>query len=486
MGRALLIVVQFVSHVVLARSLGSSGYGVLSLAIPIVVLSAFVARAGIPRTLQKYIPTYVISKNTAELAGLVQWSMRWTLVLALVISAALFIAAPGLQEFVFKYQHFKITLVITAMSILFINVVRWLGAFGLSIGKVRLDVLGQHVVQPLTFLLFLLVALNWRDGQLDPVFAAATYAASWSLTAVLMWQQSKPIRESLPVAVPSRVDADKWAGFSMRATLPEIAERTRFWIDLIVAGTLLTSGSLGVLAVCLRIAYMPSNILAAFGSIFLHRISELYANGDLDELDRQYASVTFSVLSISLPSVALLILLGPWILSVFGDEFGAGYATLLIILVAQTIVAALGPCWPVMLLTGSENRLLMYSIGSIILSIILCVLLIPTLGILGAGIANAASLSVLSIWQVLHIHRLHKINPFRKWQLRLLPPIVAAILAELIRREFWPVSNEILAALVTVLTFGFVYFAVSVWAGAWKVALVGDVLRARKKRKASD
>ena len=96
-GRAFLITIQFISHVVLARSLGSAGYGVLSLAIPVVVIAAFIGKYGIPRTLQKYVPAYLIADDASALNGLLRWSMRWLLVAALIITIVLVLSAPVLQ-----------------------------------------------------------------------------------------------------------------------------------------------------------------------------------------------------------------------------------------------------------------------------------------------------------------------------------------------------------------------------------------------------
>lgn len=476
-GRLALIVLQFGSHYLLAQSLGSRGYGLLSLAISIVFLVAFVARAGIPRALQKFAPIYSISKDYGSLSGLYHWSFRWVVTIAAIATALLFSSAITIERHIFLHEGLSAVIVVVSVSIVVANWVYWLGALGLSLGRVSLEVYGQYIFQPFAYFTFIVIGTVILGSELNVIFAAIAFSSSWICAAVALRSKSKSLKSDIIRVPPSQKHANEWISYSFRVSLPDIVNRAREWLDVIIAGVLLSTSGVGVLALCLRLAYLPALILASFASIFSHKVSQRFSKGDITGLGNEYADVTFSALSISLPLAVLLLILSEEILTIFGASFIEGSRTLKVMIFGQVIASLAGPAWYIMILTGSERQMLVFSLISIFVGVALCVILIPTIGIVGAGLANATSISILSVLQIGHIRRRLGIMPFRIWYARLLPPIVIAFCAVSFFRQFHIASGVIFNALATAAAFGAIYVAVGLPFGIWKRGLIGDVLR---------
>jgi O-antigen/teichoic acid export membrane protein len=97
---------------------------------------------------------------------------------------------------------------------------------------------------------------------------------------------------------------------------------------------------------------------------------------------------------------AALVVAGPSILSLFGEEFRRGYLILVLICGGQVVNAWAGPAALLMTMTGHEGaatRILAWVVaGSVAANLIA----IPTFGILGAAVVAGVAVSIWNIWMV--------------------------------------------------------------------------------------
>ncbi|MCR9210312.1 MAG: polysaccharide biosynthesis C-terminal domain-containing protein, partial [bacterium] len=106
---------------------------------------------------------------------------------------------------------------------------------------------------------------------------------------------------------------------------------------------------------------------------------------------------SWMTLGMGLP-LALFVLIFPgWLLGFFGPEFREGAQVLRALAIGQVANVASGSVGGLLVMTGHQNVSLKISFGTAIGMIALTLILVPWLGILGAGIANALSVSVQMI-----------------------------------------------------------------------------------------
>jgi O-antigen/teichoic acid export membrane protein len=90
-----------------------------------------------------------------------------------------------------------------------------------------------------------------------------------------------------------------------------------------------------------------------------------------------------------MPLVVLLVVAGEPILTLFGTEFGSAYELLMVLLLGQLINIITGPVGHLLTMTGHEQTLRNLLLLMLPLTLVLCLLLIPAYGALGAAWAIA-------------------------------------------------------------------------------------------------
>jgi O-antigen/teichoic acid export membrane protein len=123
-----------------------------------------------------------------------------------------------------------------------------------------------------------------------------------------------------------------------------------------------------------------------------HKFVEYDVSGDRQGLTvflKQSVRLTFW------PSLAVIIgllALGHPLLRLFGREFVSGYYLMFIIAVGLLARASVGPAERLLNMLGERRSCALVYAASFALSLILCVVLIPLLGLAGAAIASSVAL----------------------------------------------------------------------------------------------
>jgi O-antigen/teichoic acid export membrane protein len=123
-----------------------------------------------------------------------------------------------------------------------------------------------------------------------------------------------------------------------------------------------------------------------------HKFAEYYVVGDRVRL------ADFLKLSIRLtfwPSLAMILILlavGRPLLALFGRDFVSGYYLMFIIAIGLLARASVGPAERLLNMLGERRSCALVYAGSFAIDLILCVALLPSMGIAGAAIASSVAL----------------------------------------------------------------------------------------------
>jgi O-antigen/teichoic acid export membrane protein len=139
-------------------------------------------------------------------------------------------------------------------------------------------------------------------------------------------------------------------------------------------------------------------------------ISELYAKGRTDEFQRFLTLAAWGIFLVTLPIAIGLIVMGTWLLGLFGHEFVAGYPALVTLVIGQAANALIGPVGFLALMTGNQREATWIFGTGAMLNVILNLILIPTFGLIGAAAATAIANGVwklsmmVFVWKRLHVN----------------------------------------------------------------------------------
>ncbi len=111
-------------------------------------------------------------------------------------------------------------------------------------------------------------------------------------------------------------------------------------------------------------------------------------------------------------------------MELFGREFNAGWATLIVLSLGNLINIGVGPVGHMLIMTGRPGLELINSWASGISNIILNLWLIPRYGAFGAAIATAMTVTMLNLIRLSEVYHIHRCYPFRLGTLKILSAFI--------------------------------------------------------------
>jgi O-antigen/teichoic acid export membrane protein len=181
--------------------------------------------------------------------------------------------------------------------------------------------------------------------------------------------------------------------------------------DTLMVGYFKGTTEAGVYAIASRAALLVPFMLTAVNTMAGPMISEYHAAGERRRLQRTLKVGVWAAFGFAIFVSAVLIGAGQPILSVFGEEFMAGYAPMLILVGGQILNCSTGSVGYLLIMTGYQNQaaaILGVGAGA---NIALNALLVPSFGALGAALATSASLILWNAGMLAVVLRRLGLNP---------------------------------------------------------------------------
>lgn len=255
---------------------------------------------------------------------------------------------------------------------------------------------------------------------------------------------------------PSLVDRESPVRFEARAllnaswpmTVFSFTQRANLWVAVLVLGVFATTSAVGVFNAAARTAALAALVLYAFNGILSPMISSLYARGKLEELGRLYQDVSRWVFTGGFAVFLVTVVLGRDLMAVFGQEFVAGWAVLVILAGGELFNSAVGPTQRVLSMTRHQKVLMFATAGSAAICVGANLALVPAYGILGAAVATALATALANVVTVRYVRRLLGVWPFDH---RYAKPAAAGLLAAAgvyLGRSIFPSLSTVPAILV--------------------------------------
>jgi len=140
-------------------------------------------------------------------------------------------------------------------------------------------------------------------------------------------------------------------------------------------------------------------------------VAKLYAMNERTELQRLLTKSACIIALVCVPLLLGVILLREHLLSIFGSKFTAAAPTLAILCAGQIVNATTGNTGILMNMAGHDRETLLATIVSVALSALVGLLLIPTLGALGAATSTSLALAGMNLWLTYRAIKLVGIDP---------------------------------------------------------------------------
>ena len=378
-------VMGFVLAVLLARFLGSTGYGIYALAFAWSMFLLTPAILGLNTFLVRGIAVYEVGEQWSLMKGLLFRTNQLVLLTSTTIAACGAIVAvtwlPSSSRGPFCVAMLLVP--ITALTLLRQGAMQ-------AFGRVVKGQLPEFLIRPLLIIIGV-VALQ-LVGRLTPTTALGANVAGVAVAFVvgaLFLKRTIPAglrsvrpefvtREWLRASLPMMLIAGVWAANNYATTL--------------LVGALDGSRAAGVYSVVQKAAEVIVLVLIATNMPLAPAIARLHARGDQQGLEHTTEQMARATLFVSAPMAVALMVFPHLYLDLFGASFQTGATALVILALGQLINAAAGPSGNVLLMTGQERIAVRGVAAGLVANVVLAIVLVPPLGVTGGAIAFAASL----------------------------------------------------------------------------------------------
>lgn len=202
--------------------------------------------------------------------------------------------------------------------------------------------------------------------------------------------------------------------FSLPMLLVFIVHLLIIWTDTLMLGYFTSSKEVGIYNLAMRTAWFITMFLVSFNTIFAPIIADLYHKKELKKLESLFKTITKWIYMVSLPVFLLLALLSKEVMSLYGQDFIAGWIPLIILAFTNLVNAGTGCTGYMLAMTGKQDLMMYNGLGVCFLNIFLNYLLIPSYGIIGASIASGISINIYALVMLIEVYIFLKIHPYNK------------------------------------------------------------------------
>lgn len=400
--------IAFGLHILLARLLGVTQYGIYIYALTWVNILVIASLLGLNTSLLRFIAAYKAQERWGLLKGIVHRSTQFVVIFSLLISGIGGIVVWSLRNRIGQDQAvtFGVALILLPVLVL----VRLREASLRALKRVVQSELPIRIIRPLLLAavlsgLYFYLRQPLRATQAMAINLIAVFAALVMGTVWLVKQLPEQVRDARPIYAHR-----EWLKVSLPLLLIAGMHLILKQTDIIMLGTIRGSDEAGIYSVASRISDLVVFGLMAINTILAPMISELYSTGKNKELQRIVTLAARAIFVFTLMFSIILAVFGKFALSLFGAEFVVTYVPLLILLCGQIVNALAGSVGFIMTMTGHQNQAGAIVAVSAAVNTILNALLIPLMGLVGAAISTAFTMALWNITMLIYVQRRLGIN----------------------------------------------------------------------------
>jgi O-antigen/teichoic acid export membrane protein len=199
------------------------------------------------------------------------------------------------------------------------------------------------------------------------------------------------------LAGPKQYEVKTWFATSLPIFVVEAFYLLLTYVDILTVEHFRSPDEVAVYYAGARLLALVAFIYFAIAGATTHKFTEYHVAGNKQRLASFFAETIKWTFWPSLAACALILALGRPLLAVFGANFERGYDVMFILAVGMLARAAVGPAERLLNMLGERKQCALIYAAAFALNLVLCIILIPHIGIEGAGVATSSALVVESI-----------------------------------------------------------------------------------------
>jgi len=383
----------------IVQKTGSKGAGYYSLINNVLMILGMIAAMGTNVSVLRFVGQYNNEENNVRLGNLYSNLVKLALPIALILGAVIWFFSENIAVSIFRDIEYAPALALVGITLPFFTLDLIAVEFIRGLKKLKVSEFIRSVSRP-TIVLICLFIVWFQDIEniyiiyfycgaviLNSIASSATVIVN--VLRIKDHQKALSTKEIFKVSSPMMITAI--TGILMSST------------SIFLLEYFSTTEDVGVYSVAVRLSLLISLVLIVVNTISAPKFSELYWGKKMDELQKVIHQSVKLIFWGAL-FVAIVVGVGSYpILGIFGEEFTKGQLPLIILIIGQMVNAAAGSVALFLNMSGHQNVLRNMSLISLVIQLILALVLIPSMGMLGAAISSTAGGILWNILCILYV-----------------------------------------------------------------------------------
>lgn len=392
--RVVSAVLAYGVQILLARWIGSFEFGVFAYVWTWVMLLGGLVDFGLASVSQRVIPRYRERRSIAKLRGFIQAS-RWiafaaATVFMLVCIAIIRLIEPWLDSYTIVPLYLGcVMLPIWGVMNMQDNIAR-------SYNWVNVALLPPYIIRQMLLITVMALAV-WIGYAADASTAIA--AAGLSLWLTGLGQMILLNRNLASAHRPGKraYETRSWLKAAMPLLVIDALYLLLLYVDVIMLKQFRPPEEVAIYFAAAKTLALVSFVHFAVSAATAHRYTQYHVSGDREKLARFLADSIRWTFWPSLAATLLVLALGWPMLRLFGKNFVEAYPVMFILSLGMLARAAVGPGERFLTMLGQQRSCIVVAGWAVVTNLALCMLLIPSYGIMGAAIATSSAFVVESV-----------------------------------------------------------------------------------------
>ena len=416
-GAAISAVLNVVLVMVVIRSAGKDGAGVVFAVTSLFLIASTVARLGSPTGLVYFLVRARTAGRIDTLRQIVRTGLVPVVVASFVVAGLMIVSAPTLAQWIVPKHPESALAPLRVLALLLpaaaVSDTLLMGSRGFDVMRplILVERIGRSVAQVL--LTGVAVLLGWKGATALtsawalPYVGTAAIAAAWTVKLVRRAERRSNVK---PLHGPG--GASQYWRFTAPRALQSIVQIALQRLDIVLVAALRGPSDAAIYAAVTRFLVFGQLGAQAITSAVQPRLGALLSVGDVVGARRVYQVSTCWLVLLTWPVYLTLAVFSKQIPELFGRGYGSGTAVLIVLSCAMLVATGSGLVDVVLAMSGRTTWTLANSILALTVDVSLNLILIPRIGILGAAVAWAGAIVANNLVPLAQLGLAMHLHPF--------------------------------------------------------------------------
>jgi O-antigen/teichoic acid export membrane protein len=399
----------YLAQILLARWMGRLEFGIYVYVWAWVGFLGLLSPLGVAHSAQHFIPEYRTLRDDDRLRGFLLGSRWLCLALGAVAAALLAGTVALLADAIAAYYVLSFMVASLALPIFAVSSAQ--DSIARAFNWIDLALIPGFIVHPL-LIVTAMAAIQLFGGPVTALHGLiAACAALWLVGLAQVVLLGRRLESAIATG-QRRYEVAEWLKTSLPILLADSFFILLTYVGILVLQVFVGPADVAVYYAAAKTLVVVSFIRFAVGTASAHRFSEHHAAGEKDQLARLVTHTIRQTFWPSLVLVMILVAVGKPLLALFGPGFEDGYPLLLVLSIGLIARASVGPSERLLNMIGEQSACAFIYGCAFATNLVLCLVLVPRFGILGAACATATAIVCESILVIVITKRRLGLNTF--------------------------------------------------------------------------